>query len=227
MTAQSVDLLLVAVLVLNFFVLLSTRLRSVVFAVAAQGLLLAAVYPVAHLGAAAPLSPGEEDSFAAGRLLALAAVMAAVKGFIIPRMLFRAVRRAEVRGRVESLLGVAPTLLLGAVGTALAVAFAGRLPLKPDHGGHLVVGASLATVLAGFLLLATHRQALMQVVGYIVLENGVFIFGLLLVDALPFLVEVGVLLDLFVGVFVMEIIIHHISRALPEASAEHLSALRE
>ena len=52
----------------------------------------------------------------------------------------------------------------------------------------------------------------MQVVGYLLLENGIFLFGLLLLEAMPFLVEAGVLLDLFTGVFVMGIIIHHISR---------------
>ena len=72
--------------------------------------------------------------------------------------------------------------------------------------------ASLATVLTGFLLLTTRRKAITQVVGYLVLENGIFLFGLLLLEAMPFLVEVGVLLDLFVGVFVMGIIIHHINR---------------
>ena len=57
--------------------------------------------------------------------------------------------------------------------------------------------------------------------GYLVLENGIFIFGLLLLEAMPFLVEVGVLLDLFVGVFVMGIIIYHINREF--ASTRHAS----
>jgi hydrogenase-4 component E len=67
----------------------------------------------------------------------------------------------------------------------------------------------------------------LQVLGYLVLENGIFLFGLLLLEAVPFLVEVGVLLDLFTGVFVMGIIIHHINRAFDSMSTEHLSELRE
>ena len=63
--------------------------------------------------------------------------------------------------------------------------------------------------------------------GYLVLENGIFIFGLLLVDAMPMIVEVGVLLDLFVGVFVMGIIIHHINREFASISTEHLTELKE
>ena len=67
----------------------------------------------------------------------------------------------------------------------------------------------------------------MQVLGYLLLENGIFLFGLLLLEAMPFLVEIGVLLDLFTAVFVMGIIIHHISREFASISTEHLTELKE
>ncbi len=72
--------------------------------------------------------------------------------------------------------------------------------------------ASLATVLTGFIVLTTRRKAITQVAGYLILENGIFIMGLTLVEAMPFLVEVGVLLDLVVGIFVMGIMIYQINR---------------
>ncbi len=67
----------------------------------------------------------------------------------------------------------------------------------------------------------------MQVLGFLLLENGILLFGLLLLEAMPFLVEAGVLLDLFTGVFVMGIIIHHISREFSSMGTEHLSELKE
>ena len=91
----------------------------------------------------------------------------------------------------------------------------------------LLIPSSLATVWAGFLMLTTRQKAIMQVLGYLLLENGIFLFGLLLLEAMPFLVEIGVLLDLFTGVFVMEIIIHHISREFASLSTEYLSELKE
>jgi hydrogenase-4 component E len=89
------------------------------------------------------------------------------------------------------------------------------------------VPASLATVLTGFLLLVTRRKAITQVVGYLVLENGIFIMGLTLVEAMPLLVEVGVLLDLLVGVFVMGIILNHIHREFSSLDTARLSSLKE
>ena len=62
---------------------------------------------------------------------------------------------------------------------------------------------------------------------YGTLENGIFIFGLLLIEAMPLLVELGVLLDLFVGVFVISIIIHHINREFASLDTRRLSALKE
>jgi hydrogenase-4 component E len=221
---------LVAVLLLNFYILTTTQIRALVYAVAFQGVLLAVVYPVAHQQAAhagADTAAAPVDHLAFVRLLVLAAVMMAVKGVVIPRLLLKAMREADVRRHVESAIGIVPTLLVGAVGTGLAMAFASTLPLKAEHSSNLIVPASLATMLTGFLILTTRWRALNQVLGYVVLENGIFIFGLLLVEALPILVELGVLLDLFVGVFVMAIIINHVSKAFPSASVEHLQTLRE
>ena len=84
----------------------------------------------------------------------------------------------------------------------------------------MAVAASFATILTGFFLITTRIKAITQVLGYLVLENGIYIFGVLLLEATPFLVEVGVLLDLFVAIFVMGIIINHISREFTSPSAE-------
>jgi hydrogenase-4 component E len=101
------------------------------------------------------------------------------------------------------------------------------LPLAESHADFLIVPASLSTVWTGFLMLTTRKKAIMQVLGYLLLENGIFLFGLLLLEAMPFLVEVGVLLDLFTGVFVMGIIIHHISREFESISTDHLAELKD
>jgi hydrogenase-4 component E len=75
--------------------------------------------------------------------------------------------------------------------------------------------------------LTTRTKAITQVLGYLVLENGVYIFGVLLLESTTFLVEVGVLLDLFVAIFVMGIIINHISREFTSISTDRLSTLKD
>ena len=143
-------------------------------------------------------TPGDR---ARGILLVVVTII--LKGFVIPRFLVHAMREANIQHEVNPVVGYMSSLLLGAVGTGLAMVFSYTLPLAEEHQHLLLVPASLSTVWTGFLLLTTRRKAIMQVLGYLLLENGIFLFGLLLLEAMPFLVEAGVLLDLFTGVFVM------------------------
>ena len=86
---------------------------------------------------------------------------------------------------------------------------------------------ALATVFTGFILLIGRNKAISQVCGYLILENGIYIFGLLLIKAMPLMVEAGVLLDLTVGVFIIGIIVDRIQRAFDSLDTRKLTALRE
>lgn len=206
--------LVAGLLLINLVALGTSRIGTVVRAVALQGVLLGALAAAAH----------GELSY---RIAVLVVASVLIKGWLIPVILFRALRQVEIKREVEPSLGLLPSLLLGAFATVLAVATGNRLPVAETRLAPLLIPASLATVAAGFILLTTRRKAISQVLGYLVLENGIFIFGLLLVEAMPFLVEAGVLLDLFVGIFVLSIIIHHINREFSSLDTRRLSLLKD
>jgi hydrogenase-4 component E len=207
------DQLLVLVLLINFISLGTSRLMFSIRAVAVQGVILGVLPGLIH-----PFS---------WHLVGITAGIIAIKGFIIPLLLNRAVRSAEIKREVEPYLGYVPTLLLGALFTALSFGFASKLPLLAEHQNYMFVPASIATLMAGFLILTTRRKAISQVIGYLVLENGIFIFGLLLADAMPIMVEAGALLDLLVGTFVMGIVINQISREFHSLDTSRLTSLKE
>lgn len=207
------DQLLVLCLLLNFAVLGTSRLAFSVRAVAVQGMLLGVLPALIH-----PFS---------WHLVAIVVGIILAKGALIPGLIIRAIKKAEIQREFEPFLGYIPSLVLGGVFTALAFIFAEKLPLAPEHEGLLFVPASIATLMCGFLVLMGRRKAISQVIGYLVLENGIFIFGLLLAEAMPAMVEAGALLDLMVGIFVMGIVINHISREFSSLDTSRLSALRE
>ena len=207
------DQFLVLVLLINFISLGTSRLIFSIRAVAVQGVILGILPGLIH-----PFS---------WHLVGITVGIIAIKGFVIPLLLNRAVRSAEIKREVEPFLGYVPTLLLGAVFTALSFGFAGKLPLLPEHQNYMFVPASIATLMTGFLILTTRRKAISQVIGYLVLENGIFIFGLLLAEAMPIMVEAGALLDLLVGTFVMGIVINHISREFSSLDTSRLTSLKE
>jgi len=109
----------------------------------------------------------------------------------------------------------------------LSFIFSDRLPLIEAHGESLFIPVGLATLATGFLLLITRRKAITQALGYLIFENGIFIFGMLLAEAMPLMVEAGVLLDLLVAVFVMAIVMHQINREFATMNIDQLSSLRE
>ncbi len=209
-----VDSLLVLILLLNFFLLGTSRLQAVITGSAVQGALLGILLLCAHGGIGIWLV-----------LISVGTIL--VKSFLIPALLFRAMRDAVIRREIEPFIGFLPSIILGSLGTGVSLVFADTLPLAPQHLGSLLVPSSLATVWTGFLVLTTRRKAITQVVGYLVLENGVFIMGLTLLGAIPFMVEMGILLDLIVGIFIMGIIIHHISREVSSLDTTRLSTLKE
>ena len=213
MSSGTLNLLIGLAMGLNLLALGSSRLPSLIFTVSLQGVVLSLM----------PLLMEHEVDWRVG-LVALATVMG--KGLLIPGLLRRAMR-ANIDREVEPFIGFVPSLLLGAGGTIVALALARALPLLPEHTGSLLVPGSMASVLTGFILLIGRAKAISQVCGYLILENGIYLFGLLLIHSMPLLVEAGFLLDLTVGVFVIGIIVDRIQRAFDSLDTRKLTTLRE
>ena len=211
-----IEMTFILVVVLDFFVLASSRLKAVIRAAAAQGALLS-VLPVLLA----------TDKAEVGHVLALSVGALVVKGIAIPWLILWAIREASIRREIEPIVGFVPSLILGALGVGLAFAFSSAMPL-PLTGKHAdLVPTALSTVWTGLLLVVSRRKAVTQVIGFLVLENGVFVFGLLLSDFMPTMVEAGVLLDLFAAIFVMGIVIFDINREFSSLATEKLSTLRD
>jgi hydrogenase-4 component E len=210
----SLNLLIGLAMGLNLLALGSNRVPSLISAVAFQGMALGLM----------PLLIEDHIGFVVG-LVSLGTFV--VKGFVIPTLLCRAMRTAKVDREVEPSIGFVPSLLLGAGGTIAAVALAHMLPLLPEHRGSLLVPGAGASVLTGFVLLIGRSKAISQVCGYLILENGIYLFGLLLIRATPMLVEAGILLDVTVGIFVIGIIVDRIQRAFDSLDTRKLTVLRE
>lgn len=211
---DELNLLIGVVMGLNLVALGSSRLPSLIRVAAVQGMVLGVM----------PLVIEHELRLL---LLAVAGATVVMKGVVIPGLLRRAMRTANIDRDLDPLIGFLPSLLLGAAGMMGAMTLASRLPLLPGHHESLVVAGALASVFTGFLLLTGRSKAISQVCGYLILENGIYLFGLLLIHTTPLLVEGGVLLDLTVAVFVIGIIVDRIQRAFDTLDTRKLTVLRE
>ena len=200
---------------LNLLAVGSSRLPSVIRAMSLQGVVLG-VMPL--------LIEYERLDW---RVVLVAVATIAGKGVLIPTLLRRAMRAAYFDREIEPFIGFVPSLLLGAGGAIGAVALAREFAWLQEATNSLVIPGAMATILTGFILLIGRAKAISQVCGYLILENGIYLFGLLLIHSMPLLVESGILLDLTVGVFVIGIIVDRIQRAFDSLDTRKLTTLHE
>lgn len=214
--AHFVETLITLAAICGLLVLGLRRLDTCIKSVAVQGAAIAAL----------PLLLHEESLPAHGTVIALAAASIAVKGVLVPLLMLRAMREAGVTKEVDPYVGHLPSVGFGIVAIGVALWVAPRLPLRiaPELG--LVLPIAIATIVTGLFVLVTRRNALSQVLGFLVLENGVFAFGLTLLRELPVLVELGVLLDVFVAVFAMGIATFRIKQTFDHVETDKLDELK-
>lgn len=213
--SQLINSVLVLLVLTGFMLLSSSRLTACIRAVAFQGVLIGLL--------AIFMQDGQLT--VAGVLLPLTTAL--VKGLLLPWLLFRAMRAADTVREVEPLISYNLSIIAGTVALALALWLGQRLRLPTEPPSSLLVPAALFTSLTGMIVIVSRRKALTQVLGYLALENGIYAFGAAIALRLPVLVELGILLDVFVGVFVMGIAIFHISREFDHIDTDKLVALTD
>ncbi|OGS42988.1 MAG: hypothetical protein A3K19_16910 [Lentisphaerae bacterium RIFOXYB12_FULL_65_16] len=209
-----VEAILVGLLISDMTVLASSRVAGCIRVTAMQGLLL---------GVLTLLLQAEAMSL---RVVLMAGIGMLLKGGVFPYLLARAGKEAGVQREVEPFVGYIGSVLLAVAMLVVAVWLGTRLPLQVHAGQTLVVPAAFMTMFTGLFLIVARRKALTQVVGFLVFENGIYAFGVATVGEVPALVELGVLLDAFVAVFVMGIAIYHINREFDHIDTDQLSSLK-
>lgn len=209
------DSILILTILLSIFALGTTRVGMTIRIFAAQSAFAAFLPWLAHGGA-----PGFHQVF-------ILVATLAIKAVFIPAYLFRTLRRLGIHREIEPLIGFGTSLFAGTILVALAFSIAAGLPLPAGVPSSLLVPASLSALLLGFLLIVSRTKAVTQVVGYLIAENGIFLFGVSLVHEMPLLVEMGILLDIFVAVFVMGIVIFRITREFDHMDTHNLTSLRD
>jgi len=160
------------------------------------------------------------------RTLLLAGGNIALKGIVFPWILLKLRARADYSREVQPFVSFVMSILCGILILALSVWLTQEMKPALIHAPVVLLDSSIFLIFVGLFLMISRRNALMQVIGYLVLENGIFVFGVITVVGMPLLVELGVLLDAFVGVFVMGIAIYHITREFGSMDVDRLTELR-
>lgn len=215
MTASPDSLLLVLILA-GLTMLGSSRLEGITRLMSLQGILVAAL-PLAGRGTELP-RPNEW-------LLAL--VTATLKGAVFPALIRGALRKTSAKREIEPYVGPNASVLIGILVLGASFWLGSRLPLPAAARGTLAVPTGLFMLWTGLFLICARRKAITQVIGFVTLENGIYVLGAALVRPASGLIEMGILLDVFAGVFIMAIVLFHISREFGDSDASRLDQLKD
>lgn len=210
-----ISVLVVLIIMTDFLLLAAGSLRAAVRIIGFQGLALGMLPLVVH------------QSGLNLRLAAIAVLVIALKGVIFPRFLMRSLRESGTGRAITSYVGPIASLLVGILVLGSSLWWGYVLPL-PEHTPYtLAIPMVFFTIVTGLFLIVSRRQALMQIIGYLALENGIYAFGVFFAQSESMLIELGILLDVFVGVFIMGVMVFHISRQFDSIETQQLSTLRD
>lgn len=208
------NIYLVLVILINLRLLTTSRISSCINWVALQGTLLGLYGLTAHW------------SHVNAELLGLAAFSIVLKGYFFPRVLHRSLRGVKAMREITPFVGYIPSLLIGLAALALCQWIGHRLPLPDYDISKLAMPVTLFSVFCGLFLITGRKKIVMQAVGYLVIDNGIFALGISAFPQTSLLVELGLLLNLCVAVFVRGIMIYNLSRVFHHMDSHQLSTLK-
>lgn len=156
-------------------------------------------------------------------LLVSAALIVMLKVVLIPVFLLRSARRVNVSQRLGSYVRPATAGFLAAL--LIAGGFYAAYVLPFEGAAYLIVAASCALALIGFLLLITRKDLVGQGAGFLTLENGIFTFGLALTNGMPLLIEIGIVFDVLIGSILMLTLLTRAQHEYASSDTDHLRHL--
>ena len=213
--AQIINLLAAILLLLAFAMLTQRRVLSLIDLFAAQGLALAV-----STGIVAAYTGQAHLWWSAGITLALKVVA-------LPWILHRLIRRLDVKWDVERLVNVPTTMLIGIV--LVVFSFNLAVPISQLSGTitRATLGIAMASVMLSFLMMITRRKAIPQVIGFLSMENGLFFAATSATYGMPMVVELGIALDVLVGVLILGVFFFQIREQFDSLDIRNLEKLKE
>ena len=159
-------------------------------------------------------------------VLIIAGVSLAIKGGIIPWLLKRVLNHSNTEWVGEVFLKRTSSLVAASALTLLAYLITQPLLnlIQPAIRNELAVAFSL--LFYGLLVLIGRKVALVQVLGILLLDNGIFLAGFLLTNGMPILVEIGVSFDILLGAVILGILARNMIENYDSLNVEHLNSLK-
>lgn len=159
------------------------------------------------------------------RICGIALMNAVVKGVAMPLLLTYAVRKARTRREVEPIISFQMSSFIVFLMAVGGFAIGRLLHIHETISSEFAIPVSFTTMGTGLLLISARKKAITQVIGFLVLENGISLFGAGILLEYGIVVELGILLDVFALVFILGIAAFQINRTFSSTDTDRLNHL--
>ena len=212
---QLLNVLAAGQLLISFAMLSRRRTQRLITLLAWQGgILFLSTCLVAH-------SSGLSELYYSAALTLILKVVA------LPWILHLLIYRLVAQWDSEPLVNIPATMLVGLALVIFAFGLAQPISMLATTITRHTLGIALAVILLSFLMMITRRKAITQVIGFLAMENGLFFAATSATYGMPMVIELGIALDLLVGVFILGIFFFQIREQFDSLDLHHLEALKE
>ncbi len=215
LSAQLINLMAALLLLIAFAMLAQRRILSLIYLFAWQGTVLAANSVIVAY------STGQSHLYYSALLTLV------LKVIIMPLILHRLIIRLNIKWDVETLINIPTTMLVGIA--LVVISFNVALPITQLAGTITrgTLGIAVAIVMLSFLMMITRRKAVPQVIGFLAMENGLFFAATSTTYGMPMVVELGIALDVLVGMLILGIFFFQVREAFDSLDLKHMEKLKE
>ncbi len=216
LAASLFSLMAIASLVLAFVMLGSRWLNNYLYAFAAKSWVIAALSATVAYYGNYP------------ELYVVAILTALFRGLFLPYLIWRIINRLSASRELHEILQPSSALVAGALGVVFSLAVAYRIGQSTGLAGTVAVLAltvMLSMKLIGFLMLTVRREALSEILGLLILENGIFLGAQILVPGMPLLIEIVILFDLLIIVACFGVLVQYLLANVGSTSSRDLKRL--
>ncbi len=214
-SGQIINLCAALLLLVAFGMLSQRRVLSLINLFAAQGLILTI--------STAVVAYSSHQS----HLYYSAALTLVLKVILLPWILHRLIRKLNVKWDIETLFNIPATMLIGIVLVIFAFNLAAPISQMAGTITKSTLGIAMASVLLSFLMMITRSKAVPQVIGFLAMENGLFFAATSATYGMPMVVELGIALDVLVGMFILGIFFFQIRETFDSLDLKHMEKLKE
>ena len=212
------DTLSVLILFSSIILMSNKRIKSYIKTFRIQSVLIALMAGI--LGIESIIEEGRFD------VLIVCLVIIAVKVVYIPNLLNKTYSNVEYKVEKDFFFNI-PILVIVCCGLVVFSYFSISNIEEINQGtSNIQIVNSVSVVLIGLFFMISRKKAIGQIIGFLVIENGLFITALFATQGMPFIIDMGIFVDLLSGVMIMGIMVFRINEKFDSISIDKLNNLR-